>query len=155
MRARETSNFFPASFAGKDITFIGNALDIFSKGHYFWMTPQFCVGEPGYSLFKLLLHFGWQAEDGLGLLRGRLRKKTFSFYFKVRTSCSPESTTQYRGWVIRCWQADLTSTVTCCTTSTKELISPSSLAQSRIMASSSLMAGFTSLSATQQLDSLQ
>lgn len=75
-----TPTIFPTSFVCTDITFIGTVLDAFSKGHYFWMTPQISVWEPGYSLFKLLLHFGWQAEHGFGLLWGHLRKNISLLY---------------------------------------------------------------------------
>lgn len=148
---------FPTSFLGIDITLTGSVLDGVVKGHYFHVILQISVWEFGYFLCELLLHFGRQAEHGLGLLWANLWKFQALGLISLLTQQDlviPNQKVNMR-LVTRLWQVALTSAVTCCTTSTKKLISLSSLAQSRSMAFSSLMAWFTSLSATQQINSLQ
>lgn len=50
------------------ITLAKRVLDAVLEGHYFLVILQISVGEPGYSLCEMLLHFGRQAECGLWLL---------------------------------------------------------------------------------------
>lgn len=72
------------------ITLVERVLDAVLEGHYFLVILQISVGEPGYSLCELLLHFGREPEHGLWLLFSNLQKvsKAYFYTFTIRVNFS-------------------------------------------------------------------